>query len=583
MSCQLTCQSLVDVLSYQAENYPSKTAYIFLNEASFAEEKLTYAELDIKAKALAVAIQEQGLKKGDRALLIFAPGLDLICAYFGCLYAGVIAIPVYPPLNAHLLEKTQLLMKNSKPRLLLATQDSIMHLGKPDGNTDCERWAFEKLPCLATDHITPIFVFAERWHKPDIQPQDIAFLQYTSGSTMDPKGVIISHGNLLHNIALINQGFRTNSQSIALAWLPPYHDMGLIGHILAPLYSGVTSILMAPFSFLKNPLGWLKNIHKYKATITGGPNFTYDYCVRRIGEEKKAGLDLSSWQIAYNGAEPIRADTMERFYHAFKDYGFRKEAFNPCYGLAEATLFVTGKVDVESYQTVTLVKEHLQNHKIQIVADSQTETIKLVSSGKMLQTVKIVDPEKLSECEKDTVGEIWVDGASVAQGYWRQEDETAHAFHGKIKDDDTNTSYLRSGDLGFLHNEELYVTGRIKDLIILYGKNHYPQDIEHTVSHCHPQICAGNLAAFTTEVNDEFKLSLVCEVQDQNMETTEQEHLFKTINTAIYQNHQLEVHNIVLIPPKAIPKTTSGKIRRNFCRQSLSQKTLPVIASWQAR
>ncbi|KGP63969.1 fatty acyl-AMP ligase [Legionella norrlandica] len=570
----LQCQSLVDVVRLRALYSPKKKICTFLNRD--LEEDMTYEQLDQHAKAIGAALQAQGAKTGDRILLLFSPGLPLIQAFFGCLYAGCIAVPIYPPAQEKLLDKAQLIVANSKPVIALMTAD---HLNRFTTDELKANPVFLKIPALALDGIE--LSKSNDWRPVAITGNEIAFLQYTSGSTMHPKGVIVSHHNLMDNLDKIFTSFQMNDETILFSWLPPHHDMGLIGCILTPIYGAVPVIMMSPFSFLQNPLSWLKNITRYKATISGSPNFAYDYCVKRIREEKKEGLDLSSWLVASNGAEPVRKETMEHFYQAFKNYGFRKEAFYPCYGLAEATLLVTGGTPGSPYRTLTLAKEQFQDHRIQFSDDSNPDSYTLVSSGNFIQTVKIIDPDTLIPCDSDQVGEIWVHSNSVAQGYWNQPEESKHAFQGKIKGDSSNQHYLRTGDLGFMHEKELYVTGRIKDLIILYGKNHYPQDIEYSLIHSPLHRSLGKCAAFVIQEDHDYKLTVMCEVKNRFMDEPTQEALFNNIFELIYQNHQLEVHTIVLIPLKAMPHTTSGKIRRHFCRKHFLDSTLPVVAVWQ--
>ncbi|CAM3069152.1 acyl-CoA synthetase [Legionella steigerwaltii] len=568
------CASLVDAVQYRALHTPAKVGCTFVNRD--LEEKMTYAELDERAKAIAAQLRTQGAKPGDRILLLFSPGIPLIQAFFGCLYAGCIAVPIYPPAQAKLLEKALRIIQNAKPVCVIMTADHLVKFATPDKHG---KPCLDNVPCLAIDTIE--LHMSELWQPSLIREHDIAFLQYTSGSTMHPKGVIITHGNLLDNIHKIYNAFQLNEETISFSWLPPHHDMGLIGYILTPIYAGVPTYLMSPFSFLQNPLSWLQNISKYRVTISGSPNFAYDYCVKRIKEEKKQGLDLSCWRIASNGAEPIRKETLEHFYDAFKNYGFRKETFYPCYGLAEATLLVTGNVPNTPYRTLTLAKEQYQDHRVHFAEEGSSFSHSLVSCGQFMQTVKIVDPETFTLCDDDQIGEIWVQSASVAQGYWQQDEETQHAFQGKLHDDPRNQLYLRTGDLGFVHEEELYVTGRIKDLIILYGKNHYPQDIEYSILHAPVHESLGKCAAFVMQTEHEYELTVMCEVKNRSMTPEEQDTLFNTIFELIYQTHQLEIHNIVLIPLKAMPHTTSGKIRRNFCRQHLLDSTLPIIATWR--
>ncbi|HAT8860184.1 TPA: AMP-binding protein [Legionella pneumophila subsp. pneumophila] len=570
----MQCQSLVDVVRLRALHSPNKKSCTFLNKE--LEETMTYEQLDRHAKAIAATLQAEGAKPGDRVLLLFAPGLPLIQAFLGCLYAGCIAVPIYPPAQEKLLDKAQRIVTNSKPIIVLMIADHIKKFTADELNTNPK---FLKIPAIALDSIE--LNRSSSWQPTSIKSNDIAFLQYTSGSTMHPKGVMVSHHNLLDNLNKIFTSFHMNDETIIFSWLPPHHDMGLIGCILTPIYGGIQAIMMSPFSFLQNPLSWLKHITKYRATISGSPNFAYDYCVKRIREEKKEGLDLSSWVTAFNGAEPVRAETMEHFYQAFKEFGFRKEAFYPCYGLAEATLLVTGGTPGSPYKTLTLAKEQFQDHRVHFDDDNSPGSYKLVSSGNPIQAVKIIDPDTLIPCDFDQVGEIWVQSNSVAKGYWNQPEETKHAFAGKIKDDKRSAIYLRTGDLGFLHENELYVTGRIKDLIIIYGKNHYPQDIEFSLMHSPLHHVLGKCAAFVIQEEHEYKLTVMCEVKNRFMDDVAQDNLFNEIFELVYENHQLEVHTIVLIPLKAMPHTTSGKIRRNFCRKHLLDKTLPIVATWQ--
>ncbi|MCL9684712.1 fatty acyl-AMP ligase [Legionella maioricensis] len=568
------CSSLVDVVRLRAYQTPEKISCIFLNRD--LEERMTYETLDHHARAIAATIQAQGVNPGERVLLLFSPGLPLVQALIGCFYAGCIAVPIYPPAQGKLLDKAQRIIENSRPKLVFMTAD---HLTKFADQEQTFPPTFAQIPCVAIDAIE--LSSRNAWHPVAISGTEIAFLQYTSGSTMHPKGVMIGHHNLLDNLHKIYTSFSMNEETVIFSWLPPHHDMGLIGCILTPIFAGLPVIMMSPFSFLQNPLSWLKNITQYKVTISGSPNFAYDYCVKRIKEEKKEGLDLSSWLVAFNGAEPIRKETLEHFYQAFKDYGFRQEAFYPCYGLAEATLLVSGGTPGTLYRTVTLAKDEYQDHRVHFAEEKSPDSHSLVSSGKMIQTIKIVDPDSHTLCDSDQVGEIWVRSESVPKGYWQQDKETKHAFNGKIKGDKSNLLYLRTGDLGFIHEGELYVTGRIKDLIILYGKNHYPQDIEYSVLHSPLHHRLGKCAAFVMQVDHEYKLTVMCEVKDRFMDKDTQEELFNSIFELIYQIHQLEVHTIVFIPLKAMPHTTSGKIRRNFCRSHLLDSTLPVVAIWK--
>jgi len=565
------CPSLVDVIRLRAQQHPNRLSCTFINRG--IEENMIYASLEQHAKAIAAHLQASGVQPGDRVLLIFSPGLPFIQAFIACLYAGCVAVPIYPPLQDKIMDKALRIIANAKPALIL-TSTVGWALAQQLGSNDT------KIPCLVIDNID--LADGNHWQDPQLQGHELAFLQYTSGSTSHPKGVMVGHHNLIDNLERIYKAYQFNDETLLFSWLPPQHDMGLIGGILTPIYGGIPVKLMSPFSFLQNPLSWLQNITKYRTTCSMSPNFAYDYCVKRIKEEKKQGLDLSSWTIASNGAEPIRQETLEQFYHAFKEYGFRKEAFYPCYGLAETTLIVSGGIPGTPYRSLRIAKEHYQNNKVHFASENTPQSHVLIGCGNPVLKVRIVNPETLSLCEPDQIGEIWVQGDSVAQGYWGQEEETQQGFHGMIQGDDSQQKYLRTGDLGFMHDSELYVTGRIKDLIILYGKNYYPQDIEHSLSQSPIQTRLGKCAAFVTQSGHEFHLTVMCEIKNQRMTLDEQEDLFNSINQLIYQAHQLEIHTIVLIPLKEMPHTTSGKVRRNFCRNYLLDNSLTVLATWQS-
>lgn len=567
-------KTLVDIIRLRAQSTPEKTSCIFLNRD--IEEIMSYAALDTNARAIAATLQAHGMQLGDRVLLLFSPGLAFIQSFLGCLYAGCIAVPIYPPAQEKLADKAHRIITNSQPKLVLMTREHLNKFALNDENIPPH---FLGVPGISIDEIDP--EKSADWQPAFVTKENIAFLQYTSGSTMHPKGVMVTHHNLLDNLDKIYHAFRMHDDSVVFSWLPPHHDMGLIGAILTPIFGGLTTVMMSPFSFLQNPLSWLKNITKYQATISGSPNFAYDYCVKRIKEEKKTGLDLSSWQIAFNGAEPIRDETLNHFYHAFRDYGFRKEAFFPCYGLAEATLFVSGGPSAQPYKTLSIEQENYRDHRVHFTDDDSTNSHVLVSCGEMSQKVIIVDPDSRERCDVDQVGEIWIHSNSVGKGYWQLDKETLHAFHGKIKGDREKQLYLRTGDLGFIHENELYVTGRIKDLIIMYGKNHYPQDIEYSVMHSSFHKELGKCAAFVVQTHHEYQLILLCEVKNKSMTKQEQDELFNAIFSLIYRHHQLEINTIVLTPLKTLPHTTSGKIRRNFCRQHLLDNTLPIVAMWQ--
>jgi acyl-CoA synthetase (AMP-forming)/AMP-acid ligase II len=421
-----------------------------------------------------------------------------------------------------------------------------------------------------------------------LNPATLAFLQYTSGSTAEPKGVMLSHGNLMHNLDMTYHAFGIGPDSRVVIWLPPYHDMGLIGGILQPLYAGTPVILMSPLDFLQRPLRWLQAIARYQAAVSGGPNFAYDLCVRKSTPEQRAALDLSHWQKAFNGAEPIRAGTLTRFATAFAGSGFRPEAFYPCYGLAEATLIVSGGGKAKTPAVTTVQAAALaENHVVPVAAEAE-DSLTFVSCGPALgrQEIAIVHPVALSRCPAGQVGEIWLSGPSVAQGYWQRPQDTARTFLAYTADTGEGP-FLRTGDLGFLQGGELFVTGRLKDLIIIDGLNHYPQDIEVTVEQSHPLLRPGCSAAFAVNSNGREGVVVVVEVarpkqvamlQESSAAGFTPDEIVKSVRRAVAQQHDLRLSEVVLLKAGTVPKTSSGKIQRHACRAGFLSGALEV---WQ--
>ncbi len=409
--------TVVDLMQYRSNHQPSLKGYTFLTDGESQEISLTYQQLDTKARLIAAHLQSLNLV-GERALLLYSPGLEFIAAFLGCLYAGVIAVPVYPPRKGQNLLRVKSIAADAEAQIILTTQSLLND-------------SFSLKYTIATDNLAEIYQNLEKgWKKPNIHRDTLAFLQYTSGSTGNPKGVMVSHGNLLHNSALINQSFGHSPQSKGMIWLPPYHDMGLIGGVIQPLYSGFPVVLMAPVMFVQKPLRWLSAISRYKATTSGGPNFAYEACLQKITAEQRANLDLSSWEVAFCGAEPIRVDTLERFAEVFGECGFRKEAFLPCYGLAEATLFVSGSSKTTLPKVIRVDTKSLAQNQIDI-KENLSETTAIVSCGKFAAEVVIVNPDDLLVCGENQVGEIWVTGESIAQGYWKKVEETAEVFRAR--------------------------------------------------------------------------------------------------------------------------------------------------------
>jgi len=520
------------LLRYRALNQPDKTAYIFLQDGESESDSLTYGELDLQARV--IATQLQGLvAPGEAVLLLYPPGREFITAFFGCLNAGVIAVPVYPPQRNQKKLRLQSIVADAQIKVMLTSSSLFTKIEKQ--LTEDPKLA--ELHCIITSSDGRNDLVSH-WQQPTVNPDTLAFLQYTSGSTGTPKGVMVSHGNLMNNSEIIYQSFGHSSSSQGVIWLPPYHDMGLIGGIIQPLYGGFPVVLMSPIDFLKKPIRWLKAISNYKATTSGGPNFAYEACLRSVKPEQLAELDLSSWEIAFTGAEPVRFNTLERFASTFEACGFRQEAFYPCYGMAEATLFVSGGLKLAKPNVVYAKKSELEQNRLVITSTSDKDARTIVSCGHSWLEHKIViaTSESLNSCNSGVVGEILVSGSSVAKGYWNDPNKTKQTFSAYLADTGEGP-FLRTGDLGFLQDGELFVTGRVKELIIIRGQNHYPQDIELTVQQSHPALRSDCGAAFTVDVNDEERLIVVQEVERSYLRKLNEAEVIGNIRQAITAQH----------------------------------------------
>ncbi len=566
--------TLVDLLGYRAQHQSEQTAYTFLHRGEIETDRLTYGELDQRAKAIASLLQSL-IAKGERALLLYPPGLEFIAAFFGCLYAGVVAVPAYPPRRNQNMSRLQALVTDAQAKVALTTTSSLSNIEKRFAQTS----EFKTLRWLATDNVAS--ELAKSWLDPGVTSDNLAFLQYTSGSTGMPKGVMITHSNLLHNEQMIKKAFAHTEDTVVVGWLPLFHDMGLIGNVLQPLYLGRPCFLMSPVDFLYKPFRWLQAISRYKATTSGGPNFAYDLCIRKITPEQRASLDLSSWELAFTGAEPVRAETLEKFAETFKTCGFRKEAFYPCYGMAETTLFVTGGLKTTVPVVDRVSGTALEENQIVDSTDRDSNIRKIVSCGQtwLDMNMAIIDPQSLTRCEDDRVGEIWVSGSSVAQGYWNRSLETEQTFSAYIADTKEGP-FLRTGDLGYIRNRELFVTGRLKDVIIIRGQNYYPQDIEQTVDKSHPALRPGCSAAFAVEVKGLERLVIVQEVERSYLRKLNMNEIIGSFREAVTAEHGLQVYATVLVKPGSIPKTSSGKIQRHACRAKFLNGSLNVVEDW---
>ncbi len=558
--------TLVELAELRAETFLHTAAYTFISR--IAEKScVTFSQLDTRARAIAATLLDIKAKN-QRALLLYVPGLDYIEAFFGCLYAGVVAVPAYPPDPTRLsrtLPRLQNIIDDSQAYVIMSTS-SIESLAKDmfiQGDKQAIKW-------LSTDLIPDSR--SSSWKTPKIHPKTIAFLQYTSGSTSNPKGVILTHQNLFANLELIEKEVLQGANHIGVSWLPPYHDMGLIGGILHPMFANFPVVLMSPLDFLSQPLLWLKAISEYKATFSGAPNFAYELCVKRITPAQRDILDLSSWSVAANGAEPIRQETMENFSAYFAASGFKKAALFPCYGLAETTLYVCGGNEPGLWSTIAVDAKSLENGVVNSVNGGPSRTLVGCGRPRYDQEIRIVDKDKKISLRDCCVGEIWLKHPSVAQGYFRQIEKSKETFAAFLSDG--SGPFLRTGDLGFLKNGELFITGRQKDLIIIRGRNHYPQDIEKTVEEAHSNIRFGCVAAFSTEQDDHENLVIVAECKNpQHAEET-----IAAIAKAIVTEHGLNTNNIFLIEAKSIPKTSSGKIQRHACKEMFKNGTLDIVS-----
>ena len=510
---------LPDVLRHRAAQTPDATAYVFLNEDGDETATLTYGDLHRRACSVA---HELSLRcaPGDRALLVFPQCLDFIVAFFGCLYAQVVAVPVNPPRRTHVTGATRAIVADCEPAVVLTLHGLA--------------GTIQELPAIAVDAVP------DRDFPPlPCHPDDLAFLQYTSGSTSTPKGVLVSHRNLEANQEMIRDAFGHDARSTVVGWAPFFHDQGLIGNVLQPLYVGARSILMTPTAFIRRPLLWLSAISRYRAHTSGGPNFAFDACVARARRGDIGDLDLSCWQVAFNGAEPIRPATLREFARTFAPAGFDERALYPCYGLAEATLIVTGSRKGRGPRYT-----------------ERADGTPIAGSGSVLpgEDLRIVDP-------RDGVGEIWVSGPHVTQGYWKRPEATADAFPTL-----DGRTYLRTGDLGLIDDGELYVLGRISDLVIIRGRNHYPQDIELTVQSAHPALRAGGCAAFAVPGAEGDRLVVVQEIQRDHRHTADPVEMTQAIRAAVLAEHGLSIGDLVLTAHGQLAKTSSGKIMRSAAR-----------------
>lgn len=563
---------------------PGKVAYRFVDGDDKAHE-ITYEQLRLKSRAIANAISEK-VEPGGAALLLYAPGLEFIVAFIACLYAGITPVPNYPPiarrLNADIF-RLELIAEDLKPEIILcdsatekllssalfkenlkAILEKIVLLGFSSGND----LTLDEIPVLTTDAKN-----SQEIDKPLLNPHDIAYFQYSSGSTQHPKAIMVSSDSVKDNTQRILRSFDLKPEDSSVSWLPHYHDMGLIGFILTPLVGEYTSTLLSPLDFVEKPIRWLNAVSKYKPKLTGGPNFSFELCIKESMKNSKLDLDLSSLQLALCGAEPIDPELPHRFYEHFKDYGLKKSAFFPVYGLAEHTLLVScGPIGREP-----VIKTFNEDKLRQFEVEEAQEGVRLVGCGQIQNDeLLIVNPDNHEEQGPSRTGEIWLKSPSVTSGYWNKPEKTKQFY--KAFTTSGKGPYLRTEDMGFIHEGELFLYGRLRDLIELQNKKYAPQDIELAVQNAHDGIRKGNIAAFAVTIKNKNHLVIVAEKNDKVK--AEHSDLYIAIVEAIALKFHLNIYEIVLVQPRSIHKTTSGKIQRQYAKKSYLTKKLRIVDSW---
>jgi acyl-CoA synthetase (AMP-forming)/AMP-acid ligase II len=555
------------VIQQRADFHPQKRAFVFLADGETEDGVLTYGQLEHRARAVGAWLQHQGVV-GQRVLLLCPPGLEYVAALLGCVYAGAVAVPCYPPRLNRPDPRLQAIARDAQATVALTTSGVLTTMAQRsthDPQLQALRW-------LAIDDAGDA---ADRWRHPDARPDTLAFLQYTSGSTSLPRGVMITHANAVANAASIETVVDAQEQIKGVFWLPPYHDMGLIGGILQSLYSGATTTLMSPFAFLQRPVRWLQAISRIGATHSGGPNFAYDLCVNKVTPAQREGLDLSSWRLAFCGAEPVRPHTLDRFVAAFESCGFRRETFGAAYGLAEATLLVSCSPVGREPRRFALERAALEQHRVVFTPQDDAAHV-VVSCGPPAGTntdIRIVDPATSRECPPRHIGEIWISGPGIAAGYWNRPDESREVFGARLAETGEGP-FLRTGDLGFMQDGEVVVTGRVKDLVIVDGRNHYPEDIEHTVSTSAPTLRVGGCAAFSVDGAAGERLVVAAEVDRGVRDLNE---IVLAVRRAVSMTHDVRADVVVLVRPGTLPKTSSGKIQRHAARAAFLAGTLDIV------
>jgi acyl-CoA synthetase (AMP-forming)/AMP-acid ligase II len=568
--------NLVDIVKIHSKEKPDDIAYTYLVDGEDQEVHITFGELDRQARNFAAALQKVS-QSGDRALLLYPSGLEFIVAFLGCLYAGIIAAPTTVPHLKRSTPRLKLMMEDANAKIACTTRAVFE---KIQSMLD-EDYEFNKVNWIINEDI-PENIF-DTWKEPEVQPDDIAFLQYTSGSTSSPKGVMISNFNLIRTIEDLVIGSEFNDTSVMISWMPIFHDMGLIYGLLTPLYAGRPCYIMSPVTFMEKPFRWLKAISKYNGTHTGSPNFAFDVCAKKISEEEKLSLNLDKLKYVINAAEPVRLQTMKNFWAAFEKCGFNYDSFVPSYGLAEATVKVSTKKVGQAPSYCTLDVNEIEQNKLVFLAEGDPNGYTNVGCGwtSIGADIQIVNPKTGELAAADEIGEIWIKSDTVAKGYWHNPKATLETFNASIPNYDGGP-FMRTGDMGFIYKDELYIAGRIKDMIIIQGRNYYPQDIELTVEKCDPAVRPSCGAAFAIDDSVYEHLIIVQEIKREYRKNDNLQDTANAIRMAVAKFHGLRASAVVLIKPSTIEKTTSGKIQRHATRESFLHGALEVLYEWRA-
>ena len=559
--------SFVDVILWRAKHQSHVNAFTFLENGVDETCAMTYAQLSDAARRMAGRLQDLELE-GERVLLLYPSGPDYVIALIACLFSGVVAVPFYPPVPGRRCSILESVLHDAQPRAVLTTPRELEvltgRLGKTLADLDCELLA----PDLTGDELD------SHWQRPSLQRDSIAYVQYTSGSTLDPKGVLLTHGNLSHNCRLISKVIGASETDLTVSWLPFFHDMGLVGGLLFPIYSGAPLVFMPPEAFVMKPVRWLQAISRYGARLSPAPNFAFDLCVQRTRPQERADLDLSTWRVAFNGSERIDHRSLQRFSKTFHGHGFRYETFLPCYGLAESTLMVTGGCALEEPVVRRYERAALDAGR----ASLDDEGVTLVGCGRAHGDLRvlIVDPETCRRCPSGTIGEIWVSGPSVTAGYWNRPQLTRDIFEARESESGSGP-FLRTGDLGFQQDGEIFVTGRLKDLMIVGGRNIHPEDIEATVEAAHPEMSPHGAIAFSVDGNPQERLVVVAEIGRGARQDSQLGQLEQVIRAAVAKENNVAVSEVVFVRRRTLPKTTSGKKRRSACRRSFVDGQLEAL------